>query len=92
MLLVQHNCGQRYESLMMALEMALSVETSIVIIQKLFIGNQEISHSKFNFFWPQSERKNIRVMMAVRKNVADKIIVDHRTNIINHPYFLLIEI
>ena len=77
---------------MMVLETALSVEVSIVIIQELFIGNKEISHSKFNFFWPQGERKNIRVMTVVRKNLADKIIVDHRTDIINHLYFLLIEI
>ena len=92
MLLVQHNCGQGYESTMMALETALSVEAGIIIIQEPFIGNQEISHSGFNFYWPQGERKNMRVMTAVRKNLADKIVVDHRTDLINHPYFMLIKI
>ena len=45
MLLVQHNCGQGYKSTMMALETALSVEAGIVIIQKPFFGNREISYS-----------------------------------------------
>lgn len=31
-------------------------------------------------------------MTAVRKNLTDKIVVDHRTDLINHPYFMLLEI
>ena len=31
-------------------------------------------------------------MMAVRKDLRDKIMVDHRTNLIHHPYFMLLEI
>ncbi len=92
MLLVQHNCGQGYESTIMALETGLSVEAGIVMIQEPFIGNREISHSGFNFYWPQGERKNIRVMTAVRRTLVDKIVVDHRTDLINHPYFMLLEI
>ena len=31
-------------------------------------------------------------MTAVRKDLGDKIIVDYRTNLIYHPYFMLLEI
>lgn len=31
-------------------------------------------------------------MKAVRKTLADKIVVDHRTDLIKHPYFMLQEI
>ncbi len=75
MLVVQHNCGQGYESRVMALETALSVEAGIVLVQKLFIGNREICYSGFNFYWPSGERKETRVMTAVRKDLGDKIIV-----------------
>lgn len=34
----------------MALEMVLSVEAGIVMIQKLSIGNKEISDNGFNFY------------------------------------------
>ncbi len=30
-------------------------------------------------------------MTAVRKNVVDKIVVDHRTNLVNHLSFMLLE-
>ena len=92
MLLVQHNCGHEYENTMIALKIALSVEAGIIIIQKPFISNQKIFCSGFNFYWPQGERKNMRVMTAVRNNLADKIVVDHRMDLIKHHYFMLIEI
>ena len=50
MLVVQHNCGQRYKSIVMALETALSIGAGIIMVQELFIGNWEISHSKFNLY------------------------------------------
>ena len=31
-------------------------------------------------------------MTAVRKNLVDKIVMDHKTNLINHLYFILLEI
>ena len=92
MLVVQHNCGQGYESTVMALETALSIGAGIVMVQEPFIGSREICHNGFNFYWPQGERKEIRVMTAVRKDFVDKIVVDHRTDLLNHPYFMLLEI
>ena len=92
MLVVQHNCGQSYESTVMALETALSIGAGIVMVQEPFIGNREICHSEFRLYWPQGERKEIRVMTAVKEDLGDKIVVDHRTDLINHPYFMLLEI
>ena len=31
-------------------------------------------------------------MTAVRKDLLDKIVIEHRTNLVNHPYFILLEI
>ncbi len=92
MLVVQHNFGQSYESTIMALETALSIGAGIVMLQKPFIGIREISHSAFNLYWPQAERKEIRVMTAVREELTDKIVVEHKTDLINHPYVMLLEI
>lgn len=92
MLVVQHNCGQGYESTIMALETALNIGAGIVMLQEPFIGTREISHSAFNFYWPQANRKEIRVMTAVPKEFTNKIVVEHRTDLINHPYVMLLEI
>ncbi len=36
----------------MALETALTIKVGIVILQERFIGNGEIFHNAFNFYWP----------------------------------------
>lgn len=92
MVVVQHTCGQRYESTVMVLETALSTGAGIVMVQEPFIGIREICHSGFNFYWPTGERKELRVMKAIRKNLGDRMMVDHRTDLIHHPYFMLLEI
>lgn len=47
--------------------MALSIGAGIVMLQESFIGTREINHMAFNLYWPQVERKEIKVMTAVRK-------------------------
>ena len=92
MLIVQHNCGRGYESTVMALETALNIGAGTVILQVPFIGNRELSHSASNFYWPQGDRTAIKVVTTVRKDLLDKIVVEHRTDLVNHPYFVLLEI
>lgn len=92
MLVVQHNYGQGYQSIVMALKTELSIKAGIIMVRNLLISNQEIYHSRFNFYWPQDDRKNIKVMMAIRKNLMDKIVINHRTDLGNHLYFILLEI
>ncbi len=84
--------GQGYESTIIALEMALSIEAGMVKLQEPFIGTREISHSAFHFYWPQAERKEIRLTTAIRKELTDKIVIEYRTDFINHPYVILLEI
>ncbi len=49
MLIVQNNIGQGYERIMMILETRLSIWKDTMMIQKYFIGTQEIIHSAFSF-------------------------------------------
>ncbi len=72
----------------MALETALSLGASIVMVQELFISCREICHSGFNFYWPQRERKEITVMIAVKKDLRNTIMVNHRAHPIHHPYYI----
>ena len=80
MLVIKHNCGHGYKSTVMAPETAISIGTKIVMVHEPFIGSPEICHNRFNFYWPPRKRKEIRVITAVRKDLRDKIMVDHRTN------------
>lgn len=31
-------------------------------------------------------------MTAIKKNLLDKIIIEHKTDLVNHPYFILFKI
>lgn len=72
--------------------MVLSIRTSVAIIQELFIGHHEICYSRFHFYWPPGERKEIQVMMAVKKDLEGKIMVDNRTDLIYYLYLMLLKI
>lgn len=92
MLVVKHNYRHEYKIIIMALETVLSIGANIVIVQKQFNDNREICHSRLNFYWPLRERKKIQVMTVVRNNFGNRIIIDHRTNLIYYLYFMLLKI
>ena len=92
MLIIQYNCGGGCESIVMALETAISIGAGMDTLQELVISNQELCHSAFDFYWPQRERIEMRVMTAVRKDPTHKIVIENRTGLENHPYFILLEI
>ena len=76
----------------MALKTVLDLGAEIIILQELFIGNQELVHSTFNFYQPQGTKTVNRVMTAVKKDLLDKIVVEHRTELVNHLYITLLKI
>ena len=94
MLVVQQNCGKGYECTISALETALSLGASIVCIQEPFVGRRSISHSGFNLYWPSGfdHRKDIRVLTAVRKDIANEIIFESRSDLISHPYCMALDV
>lgn len=76
----------------MVLEIALSIGARLVILQEPFIGNRELAHSAFNIYWLQRNKTTIRVMIVVRNDLLDKIVVEYRTNLVNHSYFILLKV
>ena len=94
MLVIQQNCGKGYECTISTLETALSLGALMVCIQEPFIGNRTISHSGFNLYWPADggNRKDIRVLTAVRKDIANDVILENRSDLANHPYCLIVDV
>ncbi len=94
MLVVQQNCGKGYECTISALETALSLGASMVCIQKPFIGNRTISHSGFNLYWPTDggNRKDVRVLTTIRKDIANEVLLDNRSDLASNPYCLVLDV
>ncbi len=70
----------------------LSTGVGIVCLQEPFIGNRSITHSALNFYWPGGQRTEVRVLTAAKKELVKKVIVENRTNMGDHPYFLALNI
>ena len=67
---------------------------SVVCIQELFLGNRNLAHAGFNLYWPSGtdNRKDMRVLMAARKDILSRVVVENRTDLISHPYCMVLDI
>lgn len=94
MLVVQQNCGKGYECTISALEAGLGLNASVVCIQEPFLGNRSLAHAGFNLYWPSgtADRKDMRVMIAVRKDILSRVVVENRTGLVSHPYCVVLDI
>lgn len=94
MLVVQQDCGKGYECTISALKAGLGLNAEVVCIQEPFLGKQAISHPGFNFYWPSGtkNRKDMRVLTVVRKDILSKVVVENRTDLVSHSYCMVVDI
>ena len=94
MLIIEQNCGKGYEYTISTLEARLGLDAVVVCIQKPFLGNRSILHFGFNLYWPSGtdNRKVMRVLTAVRKDILHKVTVENRTDLVSHPYCIVLDI
>ena len=94
MLVIEQNYGKRYEYTVSALEASIGLDAGIVCIQEPFLGNRDISHSGFNLYWPAGtdNQKDMRVLVAVKKDILNRVIMENWTNLISHPYCQILDI
>ncbi len=94
MLVIQQICGKGYECTISTLEAGLGLEASVVCIQKPFLGNRSLAHAGFNLYWPSGtgDRKDMRVLITVKRDILNKIIIENRTDLVSHPYCIVLDI
>ena len=93
MLVLQHNCARTSNVVHTALEAALEAGAAIACLQEPPVGGKgEISHPGFLFYWPEGPREHARVMTAVRRDIVGKVAIEARTDLINHPYFIAVDV
>ena len=59
-----------------------------------FLGNQSLAHTGFNLYWPSGtdNRKDMRVLIAVRKDILNRVVIENRTDLISHLYCICLDI
>jgi hypothetical protein len=90
---VQHNCRKAYVIIIAALETGLALKTEIMCLQKPYIEINNITHGGYTILWPETEPKDKkRVLIIIRKDLQNNLIIEPRTDLINYSYALALDI
>ena len=93
MLVIQHNCRKAYAITIAALETGLTKNADIIYLQELCLRQSYISHPEYIIYWPEKgDLKEKRVATAIRRDLITQTIIEFKVDLINHPYFLTIDI
>jgi hypothetical protein len=74
------------------LEAALEAGAEIACLQEPLVGKHDISYPGFLFYWLEGPREHARVVTAVRRDIVVNMVIEARTDLINHPYFIAVDI
>ena len=86
MIVPQHDCNSTAVTTTAALEAAVERQAEVVLLQGPYAGKKHtISHPSFQLRWPECEKKDIRVALAIRVDVLDIYVFEERTELIDHP-------
>ena len=77
----------------MAFQTGLMLKAAFICLQEPYINIYFFSYSSYEIRW--SEKGKIsekRVLIAIRKNLLIKVITESHSDLINHSYFLAIDV
>jgi hypothetical protein len=66
---------------------------STLELQEPYIGVYSFSHPGYEIKWPKKgENKEKRVLIAIKKDLLTKVIMEVRLDLVNHSYVLALDI
>ena len=75
------------------LETRLKRNAELVCLQESYVGQNPISHPGYTLYWPEIGKQNEkRVSITIRRDIMAHYIIEARTDLINHPYALVLDI
>jgi hypothetical protein len=64
-----------------------------VCLQEPYIEINNIAHGGYTILWPETGlRDKKRVLITIRKDLQNNLIIEPRTHLINYPYALTLDI
>ena len=92
MRVVQHNCRKTYAITIAALEAGLELGVGLVCLQEPYVA-KEFRHTGYQIYWPQAgAQSNRRVAVGIRRDLYSQLIVEARTDLIDHPYIMVVDV
>jgi ribonuclease HI len=91
MLIYQHNCRGVYTPTLGALEAGIERQAGIICLQEPLVQSN-FTHPGYSLYWPGGEKRDQRVLIAVRKDLIGAIRVENRTDLVDTPYIQVLDI
>lgn len=89
MRLLQHNCRKTYTVTVAALEAGLELGVELACLQEPYF-DMGFQHGGYQIYWPETgSLQDQRVAVAIRCDLVNKVIVEARTDLLNHPYLMV---
>ena len=60
--------------------------------EAICLGRRDLIHAAFSQYWPKVSRTEARVMTVIRKDILNRVVMNNRTDLIAHSYFLAIDV
>ena len=59
-----------------------------------FLGNYGLTYAGFNLYWwsETNKQRDMEVLIVVKKDILNRIIIDNQTDLINHTYCFYLDI
>jgi hypothetical protein len=93
MLVIQHNCRKSYAITIAAFETGITLNADFVCLQEPYIGIYSFSHPGYEIKWPEKGKNNEkRVLIAIKKDLLTKVITESRSDLVNHPYCMALDV
>ena len=75
-----------------ALEAGLELGVGLACLQEPYI-HMEFQHGEYQIYWPETgSRRDQRVVVAIRRDLVNKVIAEARTDLLDHPYFMTMDL
>lgn len=93
MRIVQHNCQRNYAVCRATFQVGVDIGAEILCLQEPYLGGKGMAHPAYEFrFGYKSEYRQERVAIGVKKDLGVRIIVEYRSDLIEHSYIQVIGI
>lgn len=93
MRIVQHNCQRNYAVCQATFQVGLDIGAEILCLQEPYLGEKGMVHPAYEFrFSNIGETRQQRVAVGVRKDIQGRIVVESRSDIIEHPYIQVLDV
>jgi hypothetical protein len=93
MLMTQYNCRKAYAIIIAAIETGIQLNTAFICFQEPYIDINSFFHPGYDLRWPEKGKKEEKkVLIAIKRDILNRVATEVRSNLVNHPYFLTIDI